>query len=61
LATGKATTEVFRIGYYDNQFDYKFFNDGAKLNFTFSGHLNVLGLKFETAKEYEIQVVEPQN
>lgn len=57
--TGKATAEVFKVGYYNNKWDYSFFDEGVKMTYTYNGYLNVTGLKFDIGGEYEVQVVEP--
>ncbi|OMQ13416.1 fibronectin type III domain-containing protein [[Flexibacter] sp. ATCC 35103] len=58
--SGKATAEVFRVGYSDGDWNYGFFKEGVKMTFTVNGYLKLpLGLKFDTTKEYEIQVIQP--
>lgn len=61
-ASGTGTAEIFRVGYYDEKWNYNFFQEGVKMTYAINGYLKIFGgLKFEAAKEYEVQVVEPLN
>jgi len=60
-ASGLAKAELFRIGYYNDNFSSILLKNGVFIEIKASGFINTLGKKWETEKYNEkITVIKPQ-